>query len=317
MGLLWLGISTALADTPVLYEDGTDQDAIQAVTERTGLPSDQLKAHPIASLLNQAPVVLGDAVMRHCSGQPTTMTQVRSEIARGESAWRTGGSPRVAMDHLDLAISKLGCLQELADPEPLATLFLLRGALTAVHDPDGAATELRSALALAPSLNWPEDLPPAGAPLLAAARLAGSDHTLSVSPEGTSAGPWIDGRTLTNSSTLQLGAGLHLLQTASTAGIRTAWLVVGGDAHLVLPMNYRRPLLARMHEPSAQTSIGWLLATSSPDFQAGYVTVDDGLWLVTMEQQAIRLDQLSAPTVAVEEAPLTFWQRLRFWRRSE
>ena len=317
MGLCWLGIAAALADTPVLYEQGTDADAVNAVMVRTGLPADQLQAVQIASLLNKTPVVLGSAVMRHCSGPPTTMTQVRSEISRGESAWRSAGAPHVAMDHLDLAISKLGCLQELADPEPLALLFLLRGALTAVNDPEGAATELRSALAFAPSMAWPEDLPPAGAPLLEAARAAGSDHTLSVSPEGTSAGPWVDGRTVPSDATISLGAGLHLLQTASTAGIRSAWLVIGGDAQLVLPMNYRHPLLGRMHAPAAQASIGWLLATTSVDFQAGYITVDDGIWLVTMESQDIQLTELIAPTVLVEGEPPTFWQRLRFWRRSE
>lgn len=320
MGLWWLGFWTALAETPVLYEEGSADDAVSAVMQRTGLPADQLLAQHVGVLIQRPPVVLGDAVVRHCAGQPsTTMTEIRAEIARARAALEKDASPGAALDHLDLAIAGLGCLRELAEPQPLAELFILRAALAADHQPDVARAELRSALSFSADVSWPEGYPPAGAALLDEARANGMPHTLSISPPCSQSGPWLDGQTIPEGDTVSVGAGLHLLQTATTAGFQSAWLVIGGDAKLVLPERYRHPLLERAREPAGRAELGWLLAAGTADFQAGYIRALGGLWLVTVDGAALQVEELVAPPPPAAPAPekAPWWRRLVFWRRSE
>jgi len=310
---LWATLTAAaLAATPVLYEAGTAEDALAQVVTRTGLPADQLEAVDVFTVLASAPMVHGEAVMRHCSGAPSTMTEIRAELARAQASWDREQSTFQAMDHLDLAISRLGCLQELAEPAPIAALFAMRGALSASR-PEIAREELRSGLGFSTDLAWPRGFPEADARLLDEARAEPAPHTLQVSPAGTPAGPWIDGRTVDGGSR-QLGAGLHLLQTATTAGIRSAWLGIGGDAQLVLPANYRRPLLGRLRSPDQQASIGWLLAATGPDFRAGYAVSEGGVWLFVLDGTEMTVEELT-PAEAAEPPPSPkWWQRLLFWR---
>jgi hypothetical protein len=56
----------------------------------------------------------------------------------------------------------------------------------------------------------------------------------------------VDGQPL--SAEGQLRSGLHLLQIPSTAGLRSAWLTIDGEAWVVIPGNYRPPILGRLLE---------------------------------------------------------------------
>ncbi|MCK6507613.1 hypothetical protein L6R53_30315 [Myxococcota bacterium] len=294
----------ALAGVPVVV-DGGDAAAVPArVSERTGLPVDQLALVELSSLLDDPPQALGDAVMRRCAGAPTRMEAVRADLVRAEAAW-TRRDRVTAFDHLDLAVAQLGCLGELVDREVAARTFLLRGALLAERgQPEAAQGELRTALAFDPELAWTGAFPVEGEVLLAEQRAQPDELTVRVVPAGTSSGPWIDGRTVGgDGAVVAVGPGLHLAQHPSPAGIRSAWLVVGGDTTLVLPGSFRRPVLEALAEPATREPVQALLQATLPGFQAAYVSHQGWLWLLTLAGDQVETSELVVPPPPVEEEP--------------
>ena len=301
---MWLALLslTALAGVPVVI-DGGDATAVPAlVAQRTGLPVDQLEIFDLGDLLTQPPQVLGDAVMRRCSGAATRMEAVRADLVRAEAAWarrdRVG-----AFDHLDLAVAQLGCLGELVDRSVAARIFLLRGALEAERgQPDAAHGELRTALAFDPELGWTGSFPVEGQVLLAEQRAIPTELTIQVLPAGTSSGPWVDGRTVDgDGAQVSVAPGLHLAQHPSPAGIRSAWLVVGGDTALVLPGGFRRPVLEALSDADRRAPVQALLQATLPGFHAAYVSHQGYLWLLTLVDGEIETTELVTPPPPVVE----------------
>ncbi len=303
--MTWLLLQGAvMAGIPVV-SDG--EEVLELVSQRTGLPLSQLDPVSVTELLEIPPRALGDAVIRHCAGEPVRMVDVRTEQVRAAAAWSRGDT-LAAMDHLDVAVARLSCLSELVDPEVVAGLFLLRGGLLAhAGEEAAAAQELDSALAFDATVAWHDRYPVAGESLLVAARARRSDITITVYPPGGSSGPWIDGRIVKGE--LAVRSGLHLVQSASTAGIRSAWLVVGSDAALVVPSSYRRTVLSTMTDPAQHTRVAALLQATLPGMSAAYVASGGGLWLITIEGASPHTTELIAPPPPEPSEP----ERWRLW----
>lgn len=298
----WLLTAPALAGIPVVTDGGDATLAPALVAERTGLPVTQLQSVDLARLLTQPPQVLGQAVMRRCAGDATRMEQVRAELVRAEASWQK--QERVAaFDHLDLSVAQLGCLGEMVDRQVAGRIFMLRGALEAERgETDAGLSEMRTALAFDPTLGWTSAFPIEGQVLLAEARLEPVDLAIEVVPAGTSSGPWVDGRTVGgDGAQVQVAAGLHLAQHPTSAGIRSAWLVVGGDTTLVLPGGFRRPILDLLAQPDSRAPVEHLLRATLPEFQAAYVAHDGWLWLLTIIDDEVDTAQLLAPPPPPQE----------------
>lgn len=294
----------ARAAVPVVHDGGDRAEVLTRVADRTGLPPDQLEAVPLDRLLGEPVQALGGGVMRRCTGAPTARATPESELVRAEAAWAQGDEVG-ALDHLDLAVAALGCLSELVDPTVAARTFLLRGALEARRGEEEAALgELRAALSFQPDLSWDSRFPVEGEVLLAQATAATEAYTVSVLPPGTSSGPWVDGRIVPGDGAgLSVAPGLHLAQHPTPAGIRSAWLVVEGDATIVLPGMYRRPVLALIADPATRAPVERLLAATLPGAPAAYVSWGGGMWLVSLQGEAPLTEELVA--VPPPPAPTT------------
>jgi len=278
----WLALlvtPTALAGVPVIH-DGAGPEVLEQVSSRTGLPTSQLDSEDLATLLQNPPQALG-AALRHCAGAANRTADVRADLVRAEAAW-SGGERARAMDHLDLAMTHIACLEELAEPAVVARVFLLRGSLMAASGYlDEAVVELRSGLAFAPELVWDPAFPPEGEGALIEARVVENPVTLDVAPAGTGSGPWVNGASVKTTSQ-SVSPGLHLTQSPASPGIRSAWLVVEGDATLVIPSSYRRPVLERMADPADRGEVELLLLAAFSNLPAVYVASEGGIWLVTL-----------------------------------
>jgi hypothetical protein len=307
--VIWL-LPAAFAGTPVIYDDVTPVTVRDQVAGRTGLPADQLDLVAFRDLLSGPPTTLGAAVLRHCASEPVEMTALRTELVRAEGAWRLHNT-LLAMDHLDLAVAWMSCLTVLAEPAPLARLFLLRGALLAkAGQTDEALDEVNSALAFDPDLTWDDSFPAEGEALLIAAQGSEIAHRISLTPPGTTSGPWLDGH-LALGASIAVRSGLHLIQVASTAGIQSAWLVVRQDAELVIPTGYHRGDLDRIATAEPDDALIALLRGSFSDLAAAYVAAGGGLWLVTVDGEEISVSLLEAPPVVEALPPPKWWQ---FWK---
>jgi len=288
-------VAEALAGVPVVF-DGTDGAAVVALTaQKSGLPPSELDAVPLDRLLRGAPQLLGDAVMRRCSGGPSTMAVVRADLSRAEAAW-VKKDTLSTIDHLDLAVTQLGCLSEIVEAAVAVRIFMLRAELELNGpNPEDASGELRTAVAFAPDVTWTAASVD-GAAILDEERAAEATAVVAVVPPAGGAGPWIDSRAFPQGSTeMRVAPGLHLVQHGSPAGIRSAWLLVGGDAMLVVPGNFRRPILDAIVLPETRHPVEALLATTLPGFTAGYVSYAQGLWLVTLEDGVVATTEIAAP----------------------
>ena len=302
--ILGLLASAALAGTPVVFEDGTGPDAVAQVARRTGLPAHQLEAVPLRSLLDHRPLTLGGAALRHCSGQPASRDEIRAAAVRGEAAWRDGDAA-AAMDHLDQGMARLGCLQDRVEAPVVARIFLLRGSILAREgDPSAGRDEVLTALSLQPDLAWDEWLPPAGRPLLQGLRDDPTRVTLGIAPGATAAGPWIDGRAVPDGAPeVSLRPGLHLVQVASTGGMKSAWLTLSSDGALVVPGSFKAPVLPRLSDAEQRLAVERLLQASFPGEAAAYGAARGGLWMTTLGEARPETEELLAVPEAEPEAP--------------
>ncbi len=306
-------LPVAHAGTPVVFEGQGGQAAVREVVTRTGLPPDQLVPLDIATLVESPPQVVGDAVLRRCVREPEGMESVRAELARAASA-RLAGDLFASLDHLDLAVAGLGCLDELVDGPVAAQIFLQRGAILAARgELDASRSELRTALSFDPELPWDTHLPGGAEDLLEEERSAVREYRVDAAPSGLVSGPWLGGQVIAAEG-LPAASGLILAQYSSPAGIRTAWLVVSGDATLLVPEAYRPPLLPRMVEADGRRELGLLLGATVPDFVAAYVHDPVwGTWLVVDADGEPQISELvpAQPPPEPAEQPRRWWQRGR------
>lgn len=290
---LALGAGPARAGVPVVTDTTSTAGLRELVAGRSGLPADQLELVALSEVLARPAEALGKGVLRRCATSPTAMSTVKTALARAEAGLREEDD-RAALDQLDLAVAELGCLAELADPAVAARIFQLRGVLLGQEDEDAGKAELRTALAFSGELTWGVHEPRLGPELVQAVAEEPRPYVVHVSPPQRSSGPWLDGRPVPAEG-LDVRRGLHLVQYATPAGIRSGWLVVGGDVRVVLPMAYREPILAALQDPVAQAPVVDLLAAALPDFKAAYVAHAGGLWLVSEVGDKIEVSELIPP----------------------
>jgi hypothetical protein len=304
---------------PLVYDGAPEAEARAEAAKGAGLPLDQLEPVALDALLQRPAGATGAATLRHCAGPPTAGAAVRAHLQRADVALR-GGDAVAAADHLDLGLTALGCLGERVEPPVAARLFLLRGAVAAARGaPEVAQAELRTALSFAPALAWDPALPGDGA-LLEAERAAHfacaappacpSGAPLRIAPAARSAGPWLDGRALpAGEAAAPAPPGLHLLQVASTAGLRSAWLTLSGPATVALPGAYRRPITPGPagSSPTDQAQIDdlrALLGATMPGAGAAYLWAGGGLWLVGLDPAAPAADALTTLRAPPPPAPV-------------
>lgn len=291
-------LGMAQAGVPLVYDGEVADDLVAQAAKRTGLPISQFDPVTLDTLLKTPPRTLGQAVLRHCASSLTRTVELRNNAVRAEASWR-GGDTDSALDQLDLGIAGLGCLSERVEIPVAARLFLLRGALLAQrNDPEGAKAEMRTALSL--GVTWPEDFPPAGQAIFEEVSKETATANLSFLPATTGASPVIDGKTVTLSATLPLRPGLHLLQVPSTAGLRSAWLTVDGSATLVIPGNYRRPILELMNDAAGRPEVEQLLLATLGG-EGAYIANKGALWLMSAEDGVPHTTTLIAPPPAPVE----------------
>jgi len=278
---------------PLVY-DGPDPAALVAEAARlTGLTADQFTPQALDGLLTAPTVVVGDAVLRPCVRDLSTVSEVRADLARAEAAWLQSALP-VAVDHLDLAVAHLGCLSEVVDRGVAARVFQLRAAVLAAHgSPDLAAVEARSAVSFAPETPWPLAFGDAGAAIDAEVRAVSPSVSLRIVPAGGPAGPWLDGELVGTGG--QVRDALHLLQAGGVGGIRSSWLAVAGEATVVLPTAFRRPALDAIEREADRPALELLVLEVLPDVDAAYVSWAGGLWLVARTDLGPNTTRLAAP----------------------
>ena len=302
---LLLGASAPAAAVPLVYADGAPATVMAEVERATGLPPGQLEPVAMTALLGKPPAMVGSGALRHCAGAVVRGGELRAAALRAEAA-ATGGDPSAAQDQLDLALSAMGCLGERVEPPVAARIFLLRAAAQLQRgEAEAARAELRTALAFQPEVTWLTSSSPDGAALLEAERAAyfqcpspGACPGLLpvlVRPGARSAGPWVDGAAADPAGPLRLTPGLHLLQVASTAGLRSAWLTVEGPAALVIPSAWRGAPLAGLADPAAAPELIDLLRAGLPQATVAYAAAGGGLWLVDLAAEGASVTTVVAP----------------------
>jgi hypothetical protein len=288
---------TVQAGVPIVYDQEAPSDAVSRVVQATGLPPDQLDPTPLDNLLEATPRVLGNAAIRHCSGAPAHTSDLRALLVRAEAALRSGDTS-AAMDQADLGMADLGCLADRVEISMAARLFLLRfDLLLRQGQTDAARGELRTALSLQPDAAANLVLP-AGSPPIEDLRTEVPLVALTIAPRDSTCPPSIDGHDPPkDGGPMRLSPGLHLLQIPSTAGLRSAWLTVQGDATLVVPGAFHRPLLERLASVTDRDDVeALILATLGSD--GVYATQGGCVWLVSQQDGVPHATTLAEPPPA-------------------
>lgn len=260
---------------PLVYDHADVATARALVLEATGERVDP--AITLDALRRRNATVLGDARLRQCTLAPSTNRDIDTEYHRAAGAFAHLDSA-TTVEAADLAIAKLGCLTEPADPVLVGKLFLLRGVVEAERNRESIAREeLRSAWAFAPNQKWDDAYPPTAQPWFDEERTAPTPFTLTLAPRADAPdGPWLDGHRLAE-ATASVGPGLHLLQNVIGTRTITTWVVVAGDALVVQPQAYTEKALALLADDARRAELGPLLRATFP---AGTVWLASAGWLV-------------------------------------
>lgn len=313
--MLALFASWALAQTPVVHLDELpSSDAIEAVAALSGLPPSQLDSLPMGEVLASPPALLGAGSLRRCARPPSTLDDVRAEIGRARRAL-IAEDITDTQNRLDAAVTMLGCIEEVADAAVGAELYLLRGAVHAWLDQlEDAHYEYLTAFAFDRALAWDESLPEAGRLSFEAARSAVPEGVVHFLPGKPVSGPWLDGA-LTHEPT-PAAKSLHLAQVATGTGVQTAWLVVAGEATVVVPGSFRTNAIEAIGRGSEPAGFSRLLAATIPDFQAAYVVHQGGVWLLLREGSDLVVSELAPRVEVAAPVPLTRRERRQLRREA-
>jgi hypothetical protein len=283
--------SFALA-APVVYDHQDATKARALVSEAVGERPDP--AIDIDTLRTRGPTVLGDARIRQCTLAPSTNRDIDTEYHRAAGAFAHLDSV-TTVEAADLAVAKLGCLTEPADPVLVGKLFLLRGVVEAERGRHWIAREeLRSAWAFSPDQKWDEGYPPTAQPWFEEERSAQTPFRIDMAPRAAAPdGPWLDGHPVPTGSA-QVGPGLHLVQWVVGTRTTTTWVVVSGDSLVVQPGAYGEKALAALKEDARRDELAPLLRAAFP---AGTVWLASDGWVV---EATIAAD---AVTMTVRKSP--------------
>lgn len=296
---MFMFLQMAWAGVPLVYDSGTAESVSAWAAQGAGLPVSQFDPVPLETLLKNPAQTMGMAVLRHCAGSPSHAMDLLANGVRAEAAWQAGDVAG-AMDQLDLGIGGLGCLSDRVEPQVAGRMFFLRGGLLAKKgDMDAAHAEMRTAFSFLPLDHWPDTFPSEGAAVFQEVLAETQRVHLKFLPAEGGALPSVDGQPL--SAEGQLRSGLHLLQIPSTAGLRSAWLTIDGEAWVVIPGNYRPPILGRLLE-SGQEEAPAALILSTLD-QNAYVASSGGLWLVEGHDLTLTITPIVRPSAPTESSP--------------
>jgi hypothetical protein len=277
---------------PLVHDHSDAAKARELVREATGEQPDP--AIDIDTLRMRGPTVIGDARIRQCTLAPSTNRDIDTEYHRAAGAYAHLDSA-TTVEAADLAVAKLGCLVEPADPVLVGKLFLLRGVVEAERGREWIAREeLRTAWGFAPEQRWDEGYPPTAQAWFEEERTARMPFSLTLAPRADAPnGPWLDGHPLPRGSA-SVGPGLHLVQWVIGTRTMTTWVVVAGDSMVVQPAAYTEKALAVLRDDAHREEIGPLLRAAFP---AGTVWLASEVWVV---EATIAAD---AVTMTVRKSP--------------
>jgi hypothetical protein len=293
----WFSIATAVA-APVLYDTGSATDAKALVYKATGENADP--AIDLRIMRAKGPTVLGEGRLRACTLGAATNFDIDTEYHRAAGAFAHLDSA-TTIEAADLAVAKLGCLTEPADPVVVGKLFLLRGVMEADRNRETVARdELRTAWSFAPDQKWDDSYPPTAQPWFEEERVAKMPYAITLAPRAPEPdGPWLDGHPLPSGAG-SVGSGLHLVQYVVGTRTLTTWVVVAGDALVVDADAYPERALSLIADETRRDTLGPLLRSSFP---AGPVwLVSDG-WVVegTVAADAVTFTVRATPPPPVDE----------------
>jgi hypothetical protein len=281
---------------PLVYDHADAATARALVLEATGQRADP--AIDIDTLRTRGPTVLGDARLRQCTLAPSTNRDIDTEYHRAAGAF-AHLDPATTVEAADLAVAKLGCLTEPADPVLVGKLFLLRGVMEAERNREAIAREeLRTAWAFAPDQKWDDAYPPTARPWFDEERTAPVPFSLTLAPRADAPdGPWLDGRRLADASA-SVGPGLHLVQYVLGTRTLTTWVVLAGDATVVQPSTYSERALGVLADGARRDELAPLLRASFP---AGTVWLASEGWVVeaTIGADAVTMEVRASPAPPV------------------
>jgi hypothetical protein len=277
---------------PLVYDHADAETARARVLEATGDRADP--AIDLDTLRTRGPTVLGDARLRQCTLAPSKNRDIDTDYHRAAGAFAHLDSA-TTVEAADLAVAKLGCLTEPADPALVGKLFLLRGVMEAERNREAVAREeLRSAWAFAPDQRWDDAYPPTAQAWFEEERKAPVPFTLTLAPRASAPdGPWLDGHRLSE-ATASVGPGLHLAQFVVGTRTITTWVVVAGDALLVQPAAYTDKALAVLADDARRAELAPLLRATFP---AGTVWLASAGWVVeaTIAADAVTMTVRASP----------------------
>jgi hypothetical protein len=295
-GALLLAVGAPVAHaTPVLHDAGEGPRASEAVKKAGGSTDTAVDADALRA---KGPKVLGEARLRPCVQTPATNLDVDTEYNRAAGAW-AHLDEALAIDALDLAVAKLGCLAEPVETALAARVFFLRGVVEAARDRETPAREeFRTALDFDPALAWDDRYAPTGRDWFEAERTNVPDVDLRVAPRGET-GPWVDGHAIT-AGHAAVSPGLHLVQHLIGTRTLTAWAVVGGTAMIVHPGAYPEHPLRLIADPARHDDLCDLLRVSFP---SGELWLSSGGWLAkaVVEEEDVTFTVVAEPVPGVEE----------------
>jgi hypothetical protein len=277
---------------PLVYDHADAATARALVLEATSERADP--AIDLDTLRARGPTVLGDARLRQCTLAPSTNRDIDTEYQRAAGAF-AHLDQATTVEAADLAVAKLGCLTEPADPVLVGKLFLLRGVMEAERNRETISREeLRSAWAFAPDQTWDDAYPPTAQPWFDQERTAPTPFTLTLAPRANAPdGPWLDGHRLAE-GTASVGPGLHLAQSVIGTRTITTWVVVAGDALVVQPAAYSEKALALLADDARRAELAPLLRATFP---AGTVWLASAGWVVeaTIAPDAVTMTVRASP----------------------
>ena len=290
--MLTLALGSIAYAAPLVYDHADVATARALVLDATGERVDP--AIDFDALRTRTTAVLGDARLRQCTMPSSTNRDIETEYHRAAGAF-AHLDPATAVEAADLAIAKLGCLVEPADPRLVGKLFLLRGVMEAERNREAVAREeLRGAWAFAPDQKWDDAYPPTAQPWFDEEREAPTPFTLTLAPRADAPdGPWLDGHRLSDPNA-SVGPGLHLVQFVQGTRTTTTWVVVAGHAMVVQPVAYTEKALAVLSDETRRAELAPLLRASFP---AGTVWLASGGWVVeaTIAADAVTMTVRASP----------------------
>lgn len=277
-----LGRQVAEARDLVIYDSGSEEEAVKLVARAAGVSPTLLRAYSWSEVLGGPSVVLVGAGTVELCDDPVSTDTVRTELEAAE-ADALYLKYAEALVRLDDAVEALRCADTPLDAALAARLHLLRGvALHALGQEEDAADAFRRAATFQPGVSWDEDLGTDARPLFDAAvsqvlEDPGAEVELLQHPgEGML---WLDGDAIrANQLRLRLTDGPHIVQFGDPVVSATIELKSNATAQLVLGSIDSEEGLAWVEEEASRREPSTLLAAELGEDRRVYIVHDGVAW---------------------------------------